>query len=144
MARRKRFWNLAWIAGLAVVFFIFLWGIFLMQARRAFLSGEMAAQQGAEPLARQYYEQAIRARAPFNLYAKRAAARLEAIARRFEQRGETIAAIDAYEGLAAALSATSAGWSRSNRDRIAGLEEKIRVLRQKQEGAGEPLRGGAP
>jgi len=130
MSSREILRKIAWIAALAIVFFIFLWIGFAIQARRCYRAGERALGEGAEILAQGYFERSIRNHCPLNVWGKRAAERLEQMASDYEKRGNIERAIDAYEALMTALAAVDTGWSRSRREKIARLEKKVFELRK--------------
>lgn len=124
----KRF--LAWVLALAVVFFVFLWIGFAVRSYRNFHAGERTASEGAEILAQGYYERSIRSHCPWNVWGKRSAERLEAMARKYEKYDNIERAIDTYEALLTALAGTDTGWSRWRKETIAHLEQKIAALRK--------------
>ena len=130
MDRKRLVRLLVLIAGMALVFFVLLWIGFAVQSQRAYQTGEQALKEGADILAQGYFDRAIRYRTPFNFWAERAADRIELIAQQYEAKGRLLQAIDAYERLAAALAATSTGWSRARRERIEELQGKIKSLRE--------------
>jgi len=85
---------------------------------------------GNEILAQGYFERSIRSHCPLNVWGKRAATRLEEMARAYEANGNADRAIDAYEGLMTALAAIDTGWNRSRRETIERLEQKVLSLRK--------------
>jgi hypothetical protein len=129
MSREKIVRFLAWVVVLAVVFFVFLWIGFAVQARRAWKAGVRAEDEGSEILAQGYYERSIRNHCPFNVWGGRSVDALQRLAKTYEEHGALERALDTYVGLKTALAATDTGWSRSRRDRINRLGEKIASLR---------------
>lgn len=130
MSGRQILRVLAWVAGLAVFFFVFLWIGFAVRSHRAYHAGEQKMAEGDEIAAQGHFERSIRSHCPLNVWGKRSAARLEEMARSYEKNGVVERAIDAYEGLMTALAAVDTGWSRSRRETIEQLEGKVLSLRR--------------
>jgi len=130
MRGRQILQRLAWIVGFALAFFVFLWVGFAVQSCRAWRAGEQALNEAAESMAQSHFERSIRSHCPWNVWGKRSAARLEEMARGYEQSGAVERAIDTYEGLMTALAATDTGWSRLRRAKIEQLGQKVLTLRR--------------
>ncbi len=120
-------------AGIALVSaagFALFWAKFAVEARRAWLAGEQALQEGRETEAQSCFEGAIRSHCPFNAWGRRAAVRLQEMAEGYEKAGNIERAVSTYESLLTSLAAIDTGWSHARRETIDALEKKILALRR--------------
>lgn len=123
----------AWVAGMAAIFFIFLWIGFAVQSRRAYRAGERALSEGAEIMAQGYFERSIRSYSPFNRWGKKSAEQLRIMAQNYEDHGAVVRAIDTYQSLMTSLAAIHTGWGKKRSSTIEELEQKIAELRKSLE-----------
>jgi len=135
MSGRQILQRLAWIAGLAVVLFVFLWIGFAARSCCAWRAGEKALAEGDVVAAQAHFERSIRSNCPLNIWGKRSATQLETIAASYEKAGNIERAISAYEALMTSLAAIDTGWSPSRRTRIEQLEQKVLSLRRERKNA---------
>jgi hypothetical protein len=114
----------------ALVAFSFLWIAFAVGSSRAWRAGETALAAGNEVEAQAQFERSIRSHCPFNVWGRRSAARLEAMAEGYDKAGNVERAISAYESLMTSLAAIDTGWSPSRRRKTDELEQKVLSLRR--------------
>jgi len=114
----------------ALVAFSFFWIAFAVGANRAWRAGETALAAGNEVEAQAQFERSIRSYCPFNVWGRRSAEHLEAMAEGYEKAGNVERAISAYESLMTSLAAIDTGWGSSRRATIDHLEKKVLSLRR--------------
>ena len=130
MTARELSRKFLWIAGFALVFFLVLTLRFHSQSSRSFRQGEASRENGETELAIAWYDQSIRAHSILDGPGKRSAERLEELARDYEQQGKWQSAVETWQTLLSALSATQNGWPGKRRARIDELIVKVETMRR--------------